>query len=70
MAGEAQPGEKCDLEAGLCSSCVYEVVVRSAKGAVFHRCGLASRDPRYPKYPRLPVLSCKGWQARPQRKEQ
>jgi hypothetical protein len=65
MAREAQPVEKSDIEAGLCSCCLHDMLTRSAKGAVFHRCGLAARDPRFPKYPRLPVHSCPGWQARP-----
>jgi hypothetical protein len=63
--GDSQPEYQVDSGVGLCSCCEHEVLTRSAKGALFRRCGLALRDPRYPKYPRLPVWSCAGWKVRP-----
>jgi hypothetical protein len=51
--------------AGLCAGCLYAHVVRSDRGAVFYQCRRAEAEPEYPKYPRLPVLVCKGYEARP-----
>jgi hypothetical protein len=51
--------------AGLCASCLHVRLLRSDRGAVFYQCRRADRDPDFPKYPRLPVLVCKGYEARP-----
>jgi hypothetical protein len=48
--------------AGLCFDCAHCVVVRSDRGSVFYRCGLAAADSRFPKYPMLPVLTCAGYE--------
>ena len=50
--------------AGLCASCVWVRLVRSDRGSVFFLCGLSRQDPTFPKYPRLPVVSCRGFEAR------
>ena len=47
---------------GLCADCVNARIVESDRGAVFWRCELSARDPRFPKYPRLPVRECSGYQ--------
>ncbi len=46
---------------GLCPRCDHVRVVRSERGSVFLRCGLASHRPGFAKYPPQPVLSCPGW---------
>lgn len=46
---------------GLCADCVNARIVESDRGAVFWRCELSARDPRFPKYPRLPVRECSGY---------
>jgi len=50
--------------AGLCETCRHARIVRSARGSVFVRCGLAASDARFAKYPRLPVARCDGYAAR------
>jgi len=50
--------------AGLCASCRHAELVTSSRGATFYRCGLSDRDPRFPRYPSLPVLVCRGYEAR------
>ncbi len=52
------------LTIGLCADCVHARRIMSAKGSVFWLCGRSERDLRFPKYPRLPVLQCKGYEAR------
>lgn len=50
------------LSAGLCADCQHADSIKSDRGSVFLRCGLARTDSRFPKYPRLPVLACSGYQ--------
>jgi hypothetical protein len=45
--------------AGLCASCRHAERLASPR-ALFLRCALARRDPRFPRYPSLPVLACAG----------
>ena len=50
--------------AGLCDSCVHQQLVRTTRGSEFSLCRRSRTDPAYPKYPRLPVLACRGYEAR------
>jgi hypothetical protein len=50
--------------AGLCANCLHARLLRSDRGAVFYQCLRAENDSQYPRYPRLPVLDCKGYEAR------
>lgn len=52
--------------AGLCADCVHARSVESSRGSVFLLCELSRSDPRFTKYPRLPVLSCPGYQKKPE----
>jgi hypothetical protein len=36
--------------------------IRSDRGAVFYRCGLAAKDSSFRKYPPLPVIQCVGYE--------
>lgn len=47
---------------GLCATCQYVHLVKSAKGSFFLMCNLAKTDPRFQKYPVLPVLQCAGFE--------
>jgi hypothetical protein len=47
---------------GLCATCKYVHLLKSAKGSFFLRCNLAKTDPRFQKYPVLPVLQCAGFE--------
>ena len=51
--------------AGLCATCLHQKVVRTGRGGEFSLCRRSKSDPAYPKYPRLPVLRCRGYEARP-----
>ena len=46
---------------GLCQTCAFARVVRSARGGRFYLCRLSERDERFAKYPQLPVLQCAGY---------
>ena len=46
---------------GLCGTCHFARVIKSAKGSTFILCNLAKNDARFSKYPRLPVLECSGY---------
>lgn len=50
--------------AGLCESCRHRKVVRNTRGSRFSLCRRAATDPAFPKYPRLPVVECRGYEAR------
>lgn len=51
--------------AGLCTLCVHQQIVRNTRGSVFSLCRRSRTEPeRYPRYPRLPVLGCPGYQPR------
>ena len=54
--------------AGLCASCRHARVLRSDRGAAFYQCRRAEVDSSYPRYPRLPVLECRGYEARQESK--
>jgi hypothetical protein len=54
------------MRAGLCDSCTAQQIVRTTRGSVFSLCRRSRTDPAFPKYPRLPVLSCRGYEPRPQ----
>ena len=47
--------------AGLCASCQWGRIVRTARGSSFLRCGRSDKDPSFPRYPPLPVRSCSGY---------
>jgi hypothetical protein len=51
-------------EAGLCSSCAHQQVVRNTRGSSFSLCGRSRTEPSYPRYPRLPVSACPGYERR------
>jgi hypothetical protein len=51
-----------DPRIGLCATCIYARVQKSAKGSVFWRCSLAATDPRFRPYPPLPVTTCAGFE--------
>jgi hypothetical protein len=50
------------MNVGLCESCRYARVVRSARNSAFWQCGRAADDARFVKYPRLPVDRCDGFE--------
>jgi hypothetical protein len=50
-------------QAGLCASCRHARVVRTERSA-FWLCERSRSDPAFPRYPRLPVLRCRGYEAR------
>ena len=52
---------------GLCDSCRHQRLVPNTRGSVFSLCQRSREDPDFPRYPRLPVLSCPGFQPRPDR---
>ena len=52
------------MRAGLCDSCVHQRVVRNTRGSAFSLCERSKTEPEYPKYPRVPVLECRGYEAR------
>ena len=49
---------------GLCIACAWTRVIESRRGSVFFLCGRAKEDPTFPRYPAIPVLTCRGFQAR------
>jgi hypothetical protein len=49
---------------GLCARCKHVRIIRSDRGSVFYLCRRSATDPAYPQYPRLPVLFCRGHEAR------
>ena len=58
------PNQSESQRAGLCAACRHADVVTSSRGAMFYRCRRSETDPRFPKYPALPVLVCRGYEAR------
>jgi hypothetical protein len=52
--------------AGLCDTCAHQQLVRNTRGSSFSLCRRSREDPDYPRYPRLPVLECRGYEARAQ----
>ena len=49
---------------GLCEACRHQRLIRNTRGSVFSMCELSRVDPAYPKYPPMPVLECRGFEAR------
>lgn len=47
---------------GLCAVCRHAQIIKSSRGSVFIKCGLAKTDSRFSKYPVLPMLHCSGFQ--------
>jgi hypothetical protein len=43
---------------------VHQRVVRNTRGSAFSLCERSKTEPEYPKYPRVPVLECRGYEAR------
>jgi hypothetical protein len=58
------PNQTESQRAGLCAACRHAEVIVSNRGARFYRCRRSDTDPRFPKYPTLPVLVCRGYEAR------
>ncbi len=50
--------------AGLCAGCRHARVLRSDRGSVFYQCQRAEQDSNFPRFPRLPVVECRGYEAR------
>jgi hypothetical protein len=49
---------------GLCDRCAHQQLVPNTRGSVFSLCRRSREDPDYPRYPRVPVLECRGFEAR------
>jgi hypothetical protein len=49
---------------GLCDDCRHQRLVSNTRGSTFSLCERSKTDPSFPKYPRLPVLACRGYEAR------
>jgi len=47
---------------GLCATCRYLHIIKSAKGSFFVMCDLSKTDGEFQKYPPLPVIACDGYQ--------
>jgi hypothetical protein len=47
---------------GLCTTCRYIKIIKSAKGSIFVMCEGAKVDTRLRKYPVLPVFECVGYE--------
>jgi len=50
--------------AGLCATCTHATVIVSDRGGRFLRCERSQTDPSFPRYPPLPVLACRGYDAK------
>jgi hypothetical protein len=46
---------------GLCATCRYRHMVKSAKGSFFVMCNLSKADNKFQRYPPLPLLKCDGY---------
>lgn len=57
-----QTPDEPDPSVGLCSSCRFASVQRSARGSSFWRCRRADAEPAFLRYPPLPVKSCHGFE--------
>jgi len=51
--------------AGLCNLCRHQRLVGNTRGSVFSLCERSRTDATFPKYPRVPVVDCRGFEARP-----
>jgi len=54
---------------GLCATCCHSEQV-PGRAAIYYLCGLSRTDPRFPKYPNLPVITCPGYEPKPESPEQ
>lgn len=52
--------------AGLCDGCRHQRLVPNTRGSVFSLCERSREDPAYRRYPPIPVLSCPGFEPRPE----
>ena len=62
---EPQQTANHKIHAGLCEDCVHARRIVAERGSVFLGCELGLTDPKFPKYPRLPVLTCSGYERKP-----
>jgi hypothetical protein len=52
-------------QAGLCDRCRHQRIVRNSRGSVFSLCERSRTQPeQFVRYPPLPVLECRGFEAR------
>jgi hypothetical protein len=52
------------VQAGLCDNCRHQKIIRNTRGSSFSLCQRSKTEPEFPRYPRLPVVQCKGFEAR------
>jgi hypothetical protein len=52
------------VQAGLCDNCRHQKIIRNTRGSSFSLCQRSKTEPEFPRYPRLPVVECKGFEAR------
>ena len=52
------------MHAGLCDNCRHQKIIRNTRGSSFSLCQRSKTEPEFPRYPRLPVVECKGFEAR------
>jgi hypothetical protein len=64
MSNPPEPPPTTDGQAGLCDTCIHQQEVQNTRGSTFSLCKRSREDPAYPRYPRLPVLACRGYDAR------
>jgi hypothetical protein len=65
MTGSArQAGQPSPVPQGLCASCRHGQRITNRAGSVFLLCQRSRTQPEYPRYPPLPVLACRGYDAR------
>lgn len=51
--------------AGLCNLCRHQRIVGNTRGSRFSLCERSRTDPAFAKYPPIPVVECRGFEARP-----
>lgn len=51
--------------AGLCNLCRHQRLVGNTRGSRFSLCERSRTDPTFAKYPPIPVMTCRGFEARP-----
>ncbi len=59
------PRTRLGADPGLCWTCRHSKLNRTRRGTAYLRCTRAEWDDRLTRYPRLPVLSCVGYDSRP-----
>ena len=55
--------------AGLCDHCRHQRLVPNTRGSTFSLCERSRSDPGFPRYPPLPVVECRGYDPRDERRE-